>query len=431
MALIHDLSQLVDAATGLARQRHKDPFPQEGQNAAVTEESESQRIQMQLWHGQRLEALGRLAAGIAHDFGNLLTVILGCSELLEDRLNPDDPRRDLVAEIHKAGAQAERLTRQILGFAGRQALDPQVLDLGQVLSSTEKMLRRLIGENLFLSTIVSPRVWPVKVDRGQIQQVIVNLVVNARDAMPGGGTMTIEIANVTRGQLSESGEPLQPGNYVMLAFHDTGTGMSPTTKAHIFEPFFTTKAPGKGTGLGLFMVDDIVKQNGGHIEVHTEIGRGSTFRVYLPQAKEPAPAQRLEAESGPMPKGDEVVLLVEDEDAVRHLIRQVLQMNGYKVLEAVDGKEAVELADQHAGPIHLLLSDVVMPHLGGCQLAEAIRVRHPLLKVLFLSGHSIDYLYEHGAEHTVFAFLQKPFTVGALARKVRDVLNQQVDTKHD
>jgi two-component system, cell cycle sensor histidine kinase and response regulator CckA len=419
MALFQDLTERIDTALTRARESAKS----DGLAGTVVEElNASNRLQQQLWHGQKLEALGRLAAGIAHDFGNLLTVILGYGELLNDQLEPDDPRRDLIVEIQKASAQAERLTRQILNFAGPRALEPQVLDLGQVLGSTEKMLRRLIGANILLSTKVPTLVWPVKIDHGQLQQIIVNLVVNARDAMPAGGRMTIEIVN-TVFEPAVCGEPARQGNFVMLAVHDSGTGMSPATQARIFEPFFTTKAPGKGTGIGLSMVDDIVKQNAGHIGVESEIGKGSTFKVFLPEAYESA-VQLGHADNTPLPKGDEVILLVEDEESVRHLIRQVLEMCGYTVLEANDGKEAAELARTHEGTIHLLVSDVVMPHVGGCQLADIIRVRHAQLKVLLLSGHPVDYVYQQGNRNAEFAFLQKPFTVGALARKVREVLNQ-------
>jgi signal transduction histidine kinase len=444
MALTQNLSQRNDAAGGLASQRPRETNVLEETDRTITDDlAENDHVQLQLWHGQKLETLGRLAAGIAHDFGNLLTVILGYSELLDSKLSSGDPRHELVQEIQKASTHAERLTRQIRNFAGPRALQPQVLDLGSVLGNTEKMLRRLIGENILLSTFVPAQCWPVKVDPGQMQQIIVNLVVNARDAMPAGGTMTIEIAHVTidplalgaarlligHGRdpvrdLALSGEPPRQDSYVMLSVRDSGTGMNSATQARIFEPFFTTKAPGQGTGIGLSMVDDIVKQNGGHIDVETEIGKGSTFKVFLPRADESAPTRLSPAESNLLPRGNEVVLLVEDEESVRRLIRQVLELCGYEVLEAADGRAAIEMAEKHNGEINLLLSDVVLPHVGGRQLADLVRARHNQLKVLFLSGHPVDYVYEQGGQEAGFAFLQKPFTVGTLARKVRDVLNQ-------
>ena len=424
MALAHNLSHLLDGTTRPVRERFMEPAAQAGRVLTVMEEISESKLGQQLWHGQKLEALGRLATGIAHDFGNLVTVILGYSELLENQFGPGDPRHDLVVEIQKAGEQAERLTRQILSFARPKALTPQVLDVAQVLGSTEKMLRRLIGTNVVLSTSAPPGPGAVKMDRGQLQQIIVNLAINARDAMPSGGTLSIEIA--------PEQTAAAPGNFVALAVRDTGTGMSPAIRARIFEPFFTTKARGKGTGLGLSMVDDIVRQNGGHIEVQTEPGHGSTFTIFLPQAHEAIPATQLMDDSEPMPRGKEVVLLVEDEASVRLLVCQVLKMCGYRVIEAADGKDALKLAEQHSGPIDLLVTDVIMPHLGGCQLAEVVRARHAQLKVLYVSGHPIDYLYEQGARKNEFSFLQKPFTVGTLAVKVREVLDQQqVDTRHD
>lgn len=387
--------------------------------------SDVRRLQQQHRIAQKMEVFGQLAGGVAHDFNNLLTVIMGYSEIVINRLTPDHAMRELLGEIHKAGERAETLTRQILAFTRKKVLEPKILDLNAVVSDTEKMLRRLIGEDILMTTIFAPFLRLVKLDPGQMQQVILNLAVNARDAMPNGGRLTIETGNVTLDEAYAFAHPdVQPGDYVLFAMSDTGVGMNAATKARIFEPLFTTKGPGKGTGLGLTTVHSIIKQHGGHIEVYSELGRGTTFKVYFPQADETVPSGKSHHGQITIQRGNETILLVEDEDSVRKLARHVLELNGYHVLEAADGDEALRLASTHAGDIHLLLTDVVMPNLGGRPLADRLLASYPQLKVLFLSGYTNEAIVRHGVIDSDFAFLQKPFTTITLAQKVRDVLDQ-------
>jgi PAS domain S-box-containing protein len=392
-------------------------------------------LQQQFCLAQKMEVFGHLAGGVAHDFNNLLTVILGNSELGLRRLTPNDAMRELLGEIHKAAERAGTLTRQLLAFSRKNLLEPKVLDLNAVVSDTEKMLRRLIGEDILMTTRLAPSLKPVKINPGHMQQVILNLAVNARDAMPEGGRLTIETANITLTQ-SETSNGLEtsevsaaqivPGDYVLLAMSDTGAGMNAATKARIFEPLFTTKGPGKGTGLGLATVDSIVKQYGGHIDVYSQPGHGATFKVYLPQARESLSPKKANSSLPTIKRGSETILLVEDEPAVRKVAKNVLELNGYNVLVAADGDEAVRVAESHDGPLHLLVSDMVMPHLGGRPLAERLLALKPHLKVLFLSGYLNDAIVRHDVLDSDFAFLQKPFTASALAQKVRDVLDQPV-----
>ncbi len=385
--------------------------------------SERRRLEEQYRQAQKLEAVGQLAGGVAHDFNNLLTIILGASQLLLEQARPGDPVRELLTEIYTAGQRAGALTRQLLAFSRRQVLEPVVLNLNAVVSDTEKMLRRLIGEDVILTTELDPALRPVKADPGQLEQVILNLAVNARDAMPQGGRLTIETRNVVLDEAYCRATPdLRPGPYALLAVRDTGTGMAPATKAHMFEPFFTTKGVGKGTGLGLATVHGIVKQSGGHIEVSSEPGDGTHFRIYLPQVG----ASAVRPRPGPtaLPRGRETVLLAEDEDAVRSLARHVLKACGYTVLEAADGVQALEVAQGHAD-ITLLISDVVMPHLGGRELAERVTALRPGCKVLFTSGYTDDAVVRHGVHEAEVAFLQKPFTPAQLAQKVREVLDRE------
>ncbi len=382
------------------------------------------RLQQQFCAAQKNEVFGQLASGVAHDFNNLLTVILGYCEIVINRLALNDPLRDLLGEIHKAGQRAETLTRQLLAFSRKNLIEPKVLDLNAVVSDTEKMLRRLIGEDVLMTTIFAPTLKPVKLDPGQMQQVVLNLAVNARDAMPNGGRLTIETANVSLNEAYAASHPnVLPGDYVLFAMSDTGVGMSPAICARIFEPLFTTKGPGKGTGLGLTTVHSIVAQAGGHIQVYSEFGRGTTFRIYLPQVEDPVLSSQSYSHLRTIPRGNETVLLVEDEDSVRKLAHHVLELSGYKVLQAANGEEALSLAHGHAGPIHLLLTDVVMPHLGGRLLADRLLLIKPQAKVLFLSGYTNDAIVRHGVLESELAFLQKPFTTGALAQKVREVLD--------
>jgi len=372
---------------------------------------------------QKMEAVGRLAGGVAHDFNNLLTVITSYSDLVLEDLAPDDPKRDDVAQIRKAAEGAAALTRQLLAFSRQQVLEPKVLDLKATVAGTEKLLQRLIGEDVQLATALAPDLGAVKADPVQLEQVIINLAVNARDAMPAGGRLTIEAANVEMDEVYvRSHAPARPGRYVMLVLSDTGIGMDEQTKARIFEPFFTTKESGKGTGLGLATVYGIVKQAGGFIWVYSEPGRGTSFKVYLPRVDEAADPPVARPAMAEPRRGAETVLVVEDAAAVRMVTRQVLERYGYTVLEAPNGETALRLAAKHHGPIQLLLTDVVMPGLSGRQLAEQLSRLRPEMKVLYVSGYADNAIVHHGVLDSGVAYLQKPFTPESLARRVRDVL---------
>jgi CheY-like chemotaxis protein len=340
------------------------------------------------------------------------------------QLPAGDPAREMIVEMTRAGERAAGLTRQLLAFSRQAMLAPQVLDLNAVVTELEKMLRRTIGEDVSLVTRLQPNLGRVKADAGQIDQILMNLAVNARDAMPKGGMLTIETSNVDLDAGYARTHPeTRPGRYVMLAVSDTGHGMTEEVRSRIFEPFFTTKEKGRGTGLGLATVHGIVKQSGGSIEVSSEPGVGTTFKVYLPRVEEAAAPRKSHPGLVHTPCGAETVLLVEDEDAVRALARRVLRDGGYAVLEASDGNEALRMVQGHAGPIHLLVTDVVMPHLGGRQLVERLVILRPEVKVLFLSGYTGDAAVRHGLLGGDFAFLQKPFTATSFAQKVREVLD--------
>jgi CheY-like chemotaxis protein len=375
-----------------------------------------------------MEAIGRLAGGVAHDFNNLLTIINGYSDLLLGRLSPDDPSRNLVSEIYRAGERSAGLTRQLLAFSRKQVLAPRTLDLNAVVADTTSLLQRVIGEDVRLAAAPGRGLWPVRADVGQIEQVLVNLAVNARDAMPAGGKLTIETRNVELDEeYAASHADARPGPYVLLAVSDTGHGMTPEVKARIFEPFFTTKEVGKGTGLGLATVYGIVKQSGGHVGVYSEIGLGTTFKVYLPRTEPDGGIVRGQSQLLAPPPGTETVLVVEDDASVRALTRHVLWQAGYTVLEAADGDEALRVGAGHAGPIHLVVTDVVMPGRAGREVAEKLAERHPTVRVLFVSGYTDDAVVRHGVLHERMNFLQKPFTPAGLARKVREVLDSSPD----
>jgi PAS domain S-box-containing protein len=391
--------------------------------------TERRLLEEQLRQAQKMEAVGRLAGGVAHDFNNLLTVIKGYSELMLEELDCADPLRTEVDEIKKAADRAASLTRQLLAFSRQQVLAPKVLDLNSVVQNMDKLLRRLLGEDVVLSSVLGADLGRVKADPGQIEQVIMNLAVNARDAMPNGGKLTIESANV---ELDESYTrehvAVKPGRYVMIAVSDTGTGMPDKVRARIFEPFFTTKDVGKGTGLGLSTVYGIVKQSGGYVWVYSEVGIGSTFKVYLPRVDAPIDAKSMSRQPITHP-GHETVLLVEDEDGVRALMRQVLQKHGYNVLEAPDGSAALLVCERHEGKIDLLLTDVVLEEMSGREIAERLLRMRPDMKVLYVSGYADDAIVQHGVLMAGAAFLQKPFTTEALARKIRQIIDQKADTE--
>jgi nitrogen-specific signal transduction histidine kinase len=382
------------------------------------------RLEAQYRQAQKMEAVGQLAGGVAHDFNNMLTIMLGYAEMLEGQL-ADREAAELLREIGRAGQRAAAITRQLLAFSRKQVLDPRVVSLNAIVLDMEKMLGRLIGEDVALTTALEPELWQVRVDPGQIEQVIMNLAVNARDAMPQGGRLTLETANVTLDTSYARTHPyVQPGNYALLAMTDTGCGMDEATRARVFEPFFTTKEKGKGTGLGMATVYGIIKQSGGHIEVYSEPAHGTTLKVYLPAIAEAAAPDGSARAPAAACRGTETVLLVEDEEALRILARQVLKSHGYEVLEAIHGDEAMRVADAHSGPIHILVTDVVMPLIGGRQLAERLRSVRPQTKVLFMSGYTDDAIVRHGILEAQAEFLQKPFTPSALARKVREVLDR-------
>ena len=391
----------------------------------LTDETERRKLEEQLYHSQKLEAIGQLAGGVAHDFNNLLAVILSYSSLAIDALRPSDPLRDDISEVKKAAERARTLTQQLLAFSRKQVLEPRTLDLNQVVIGAEKMLRRLMGENIELLTVLAPEPGLVRADPSQVDQVIMNLAINARDAMPSGGSLTLRTAHALLGEsdLDEPGGVASPGAYVELSVTDTGSGIDPGNQARVFEPFFTTKEKGKGTGLGLSTVYGIVKQSGGTIRVSSKLGVGTTFKIFLPRtAATPAVAPSLEGERVAAP-GAETVLLVEDEDAVRAIAKRILEGCGYTVLTAANGEEALSVSQGHAGPIHLLLTDVVMAKLGGPALAARLSASRPATRVLFISGHTDDRLGRHGVLEEGTNFLGKPFTPAVLAKRVRAVLD--------
>jgi len=406
------------------------PQYREGQLASILgigrDVTERLSLEQQLRQAQKMEAVGRLAGGVAHDFNNILTAITGYADLLLEDLGTTDRRRDDIAEIRKAAERAAGLTRQLLAFSRQQVMQVRVLDLNDVVADTQNMLGRLLGEDIALVTRLDPALGAVKADPGQLEQVIMNLAVNARDAMPGGGKLTIETANAELDDTYVREHfPARPGSYVMLAVSDTGTGMSDEVQSHLFEPFFTTKEKGKGTGLGLATVYGIVKQSGGYIWVYTEPGHGTTFKIYLPRVAG-APAQRASGpKASPVGAGTETVLLAEDEAAVRAVARHALERQGYTVLEASSGEAALDLAERHSGRIHLLLTDVIMPGMNGRALALRLSELRPDLRVVYMSGYTEEAITRHGVLEPGLTYVQKPFTPEGLARKVREVLDRE------
>jgi PAS domain S-box-containing protein len=383
------------------------------------------RLERQLMQAQKMEAVGRLAGGVAHDFNNLLGVITGYGEMTLRKLRVEDPLRGKVDQILKAADRAAGLTRQLLAFSRQQVLQPKIVDLNDLVSNVEKMLRRLIGEDIELATSLDPALGSVRADPGQVEQVLMNLAVNARDAMPDGGRLTIETQNVELGPEDAAHRPpAGAGLYVMLVVTDSGTGMDAETLSHLFEPFFTTKDLGKGTGLGLSTVYGIVKQSGGYIWCESEVGRGTTFRIHLPRVDEDVPSKRTPVTPG-LAHGTETILLIEDDPSLRDLVGEILEGAGYTVLVADSGPKALQIAEEFAGAIHLIVTDVIMPGLTGRHTAETIKAARSEVKILFMSGYTSEAIAKHGVLSPGARFLGKPFSTEDLLRKIRDVLDDR------
>jgi PAS domain S-box-containing protein len=392
--------------------------------AAIRDITERKNLEVKLQQAAKMEAVGRLASGVAHDFNNLLTIINGYCELGLDGLSSSDPISSHLAEIKKAGEKAVSLTRQLLAFSRQQLLAPRVLDLNDLVAGVAKMLRRLIGEDIELAMVRDSALGRVRADPGQMEQILVNLAVNARDAMPDGGKLTIETANVELDDTyADRHTVVKPGRYVMLAVTDTGIGMDVETQARIFEPFFTTKEKGRGTGLGLAIVYGTVKQSGGCVWVYSEPEQGTTFKIYLPCVEEAAETVKGAEVRGRPVTGSETILLVEDEGAVRALVTRVLQDLGYKVLASAHPEDALQIGERHSAPIDLLLTDVVLPGMNGRKVADNLAFLRPKMKVLYMSGYTDYAVARHGVLEANTTFLQKPFTPSSLARKVRAVLD--------
>jgi signal transduction histidine kinase len=408
------------ARGSLLRDEQGRPVRLLGSHVDVTEITE---LQAQFLQAQKMESVGRLAGGVAHDFNNLLTVINGTADLAMTDLRDEDPLRKDLQEIRRAGDRAALLTRQLLAFSRRQVLQPIVLSLNTVIADMQSMLRRLLGEDIGLALAPAEDLGRVRADPGQIEQVIMNLVVNARDAMPGGGTLTVATRNVELDEAYAEQHPsVVPGPHVMVSISDTGVGMDKATQARIFEPFFTTKDPGKGTGLGLSTVYGIVKQSGGSIWVYSELGKGTSFNVYLPRVDGAIDGERP-ARTATARGGTETILIVEGEEALRHLAERALESAGYRVLMTANGGEALLLLERFDGPVHLMLTDVVMPGMSGRDLAERLRETRPEMKVLYSSGYTDDAILQHGVLDDVTRFIGKPYAVADLKRKVREVLD--------
>jgi two-component system cell cycle sensor histidine kinase/response regulator CckA len=392
--------------------------------------SEQRQLEEKFRQAQKMEAVGRLSGGVAHDFNNLLGVIIGYAEFLQESLDPENSLRDSVDEILKAGKRAASLTRQLLAFSRQQVLDPKVLDLNVVVLDMDKMLRRLIGEDIELSTVLGPELGRLKADQSQLEQVLLNLVVNARDAMPQGGKLLIDTQNMMMDEafVRRYPYPVQPGPYVCLTVTDSGIGMDAETKARAFEPFFTTKEKGKGTGLGLSTVYGVVKQSGGYIDIYSAPGAGTTFKIYLPRVDD---AITTDAPIGAATSftGNETILLAEDESSLRTLTRNTLELCGYKVLEAKDGLEALEVSERFKGPIDLLLTDMVMPGMGGRQLAQELTRRRPEIRLAYMSGYTGQAVGSQGPVDPGSVFLLKPFTREMLTRKIREALDRRIVTE--
>jgi nitrogen-specific signal transduction histidine kinase len=383
------------------------------------------KLEAQFIEAQKMEVVGQLAGGVAHDFNNIIAIIMGYSDLMMQIVGPDSPLAGHIEVVHQAAERAAGLTRQLLVFSRRQTVQPVVLDLSEVVNSVEKMLRRLIHENIELIVTHDKQAGRIKADPGYVVQVLMNLVVNARDAMPHGGKLTVETSNVTLGEnQSRPAAGASPGDYVMLSVNDEGVGMTDGVKARLFEAFFTTKPKGKGTGLGLVTCQTIVQQSGGHMVVTSEVGKGTSFKVYFPRVDLPLDAAVSPVQKGPLPRGTEMVLIVEDDPSVRELARSVLQDQGYEVLSAANGKEGLRVVREHKGGlIGLVVTDVIMPVMGGKAMVDWLKLDHPDLKVLFTSGYTDDAIVQQGVLEPGLEFLPKPYTPSTLTRKVREMLD--------
>jgi two-component system, cell cycle sensor histidine kinase and response regulator CckA len=387
-------------------------------------EYEKTLLEDQIQQLMKMEAVGRLAGGVAHDFNNILTGIMGYTEMLLSEAESGSPAQEDLREIMKSSQRAASLTQQLLAFSRRQVIAPKIVDLNQLVESSQKMLARIMGEDVEFHFIAGEQLGSVKVDPGQIDQIIMNLAANARDAMLGGGRLTIQTADVSVDEAyCRVHAEAKPGNYIMLSVSDSGCGLDPEVMEHIFEPFYTTKERGKGTGLGLSTVYGIVKQNSGFISVYTEGGLGTTFKIYLPRVDREAETVENGNVIPSLPRGNETILLVEDEGTVRGLARKTLERQGYKILEAKDGEHALKEFQERIGEVKLLLTDVIMPHMNGKQLYDALRKLNIELKVIFMSGYAEDVIAHHGLIEDQMHFIQKPFTIAALTNKVRDALD--------
>jgi PAS domain S-box-containing protein len=407
--------------------------PTAGKVMTIHDITERRQLEAQFIEAQKMGVIGQLASGVAHDFNNILGVIMGYGDMITSELDPDSPLRKCTEEIRHATERAAGLTRQLLIFSRKQTVQPVVLDLNDVVKDLNKILRRLIDENIEMTMVPGKQTGRVKADSGYVGQVLMNLVINARDAMPNGGKLTIATNNVT---LDENYSPTgvipglpaeasaKAGDYVMLSVSDTGTGMTEEVKAHMFETFFTTKPLGKGTGLGLATCQTIVQQSGGHIDVDSEVGKGTTFKIYFPRVEQPLDVAARPIPTGPLPHGTETLLIVEDDPSVRHLAAGVLEAQGYTVLRANNGQDALHVAREHKGsPIRLVVTDVIMPLMGGKVMAEWLKTTYPGLKILFTSGYTDDAIVQHGVLEPGVVFLPKPYTLAVLARKVREMLD--------
>ncbi len=394
--------------------------------AIVRDITERRKLEAQFIEAQKMEAVGQLAGGVAHDFNNILAVIVGYSNLIQSALDPDSPLRKYTEQVHHSADRATGLTQQLLIFSRKQKVQPVVLDLNDAVKDLNKMLRRLVDEHIEMAVVPGKQTGRIKADPGYLWQVLMNLVVNARDAMPNGGKLTIATQNVTLdGDYARTHTGVMPGNYVMMSVSDTGTGMTDEVKARIFEAFFTTKPEGKGTGLGLATCQTIVQQSGGHIDVDSRVGGGTTFKIYFPQVDEPLDTDAKFIKAGPLPRGTETLLVVEDEPALRQLAQLVLEAQGYAVLLAANGQDALRVAREHKGPpIRLVLTDVIMPRMGGKAMAEWLKTTYPDLKILFTSGYTDEAMAQHGVIEAGIDFLAKPFRPATLAHKVRELLDQ-------